>query len=367
MNSKIRLFQWGAIEYPLNFGDLISKIIIENIVDCETVVVDRKNAELLAVGSILNDFDKKFPNAKLIWGSGFIDYGPEYITDLNIAAVRGKLSAKRLKFNGPMGDPGLLVSKYFEKEKKVLGRIGIVPHFLDKNSDRLSKYKNNEKYFVIDVERNPVDVIKDITTCEIVYSSSMHGLIVSDSFDIPNYYIEFSERTHGTDFKFQDYYSVLDRNFEDAKITGFFDEEYANSYNRITEWVGEANNIEEIQARLIHALRSTFSIVCEEDGQEILTDLEGLYGNEYDGRDVKVFSQYRPFRSCKEYGEFKKYIGTKGYIEVYQNPIYTLFRTKSLSNPLISKKLMVEEFAEDYGGRVQRKLARLIAKIAYVK
>lgn len=368
MHSKIKLFQWGALEYPLNFGDLISKRIIENITNNdEIVVVDKKHAELLAVGSILNDLEHKFPKAKLIWGSGFIEQCPQYEEiKLKVAAVRGKLTAEILGFNGPMGDPGLLVSKYFTKGEKVKGRIGIVPHFLDKKNVALDKYRNNENYFVIDVERQPEEVIKDITSCEIIYSSSMHGLIVSDSFNIPNFYIEFSKKTHGTDFKFQDYYSVLQRDFSDAVVSSFFDENYETLYGRANNWVG-IQNITDIQDDLIKALIDNVALVETDSEEEILTDVDRLYDGEFDGRDVKIFTQYRPFKTYGEYTSFKKYMENNNYHEVYQNSIYTLYRVKSPFNILIAGKLFSQDILEDYGGRVQRKLVRLIAKSAYAK
>ena len=50
------------------------------------------------------------------------------------------------------------------------------------------------------------NVIDAIVSCKSVVSSSLHGLICSDAYNIPNLWIDEFELKEG-DFKFKDYFS----------------------------------------------------------------------------------------------------------------------------------------------------------------
>lgn len=52
-----------------------------------------------------------------------------------------------------------------------------------------------------------MSVYEQIGSCEYVLSSSLHGLIISDSFGIPNLHIKVTNNMRGDGFKFEDYYS----------------------------------------------------------------------------------------------------------------------------------------------------------------
>ncbi|MDD6490509.1 MAG: polysaccharide pyruvyl transferase family protein, partial [Clostridia bacterium] len=56
--------------------------------------------------------------------------------------------------------------------------------------------------------KDPMYVIEEIASCEFIYSSSLHGLILADGFRIPNMRVYFSSAPRGGTFKFDDYYSA---------------------------------------------------------------------------------------------------------------------------------------------------------------
>ena len=51
------------------------------------------------------------------------------------------------------------------------------------------------------------EFIDKIYSCKIVFSSSLHGIIVADAYHVPNVWVSFREDEHPDgNFKFHDYY-----------------------------------------------------------------------------------------------------------------------------------------------------------------
>ena len=111
------------------------------------------------------------------------------------------------------GDPGLLADSllpnYSEIQKKY--SLGIVCHYKDATPEIMSLIS---KKFVdvkfIDIFSEPFEFMKKINSCELVLSSSLHGLVTADAFGIPNAWLKLSDTLKGGNFKFEDYYSTFD-------------------------------------------------------------------------------------------------------------------------------------------------------------
>lgn len=52
---------------------------------------------------------------------------------------------------------------------------------------------------------------KEIVLCNLIISSSLHGLIVSDVYNIPNVWVEFAGAIGGDHFKYLDYFQFVGR------------------------------------------------------------------------------------------------------------------------------------------------------------
>lgn len=235
MQNNLKM-KFGLI--PNNMGDMLNTMIpkdlfgvniehVNNIYQCNTT----------GIGSYLGDFFKSKDDIKLkekikgivyapskpefvkIWSTGFMDYskGKEVsvrkLSEVKIASVRGNLSKERLenivghKLDITTGDAGLLANKLISNVEKKY-EIGIIPHFREKNEpifEEASNFYKNSKF--IDLGENPYEVIRNIGECEYIISSSLHGLIVADSFNIPNIRITKTNNMFGDGFKFDDYYS----------------------------------------------------------------------------------------------------------------------------------------------------------------
>ena len=94
--------------------------------------------------------------------------------------------------------------------------------------------KNYEKYLnkvveiskkdgikIIDIEDDIYSVIESILECEMIFSSSLHGLIISDVLNVPNSWIRFRDEFPGENFKFNDYYSSVKAK-EETSLTPVF-------------------------------------------------------------------------------------------------------------------------------------------------
>lgn len=61
---------------------------------------------------------------------------------------------------------------------------------------------------IIDTEQEPEEFLKKVQECEFILTSSLHGLIIADSFGIPNIRLKITDKIIGGDYKFNDYYTA---------------------------------------------------------------------------------------------------------------------------------------------------------------
>jgi pyruvyltransferase len=203
----INLWQWHDNTGLYNFGDQLTKYVLEYILEKTIRTTDLNNANFVGAGSILEIVLKQANRNDLtVWGSGFISAGNNVKSNLKFLAVRGVLSQRRLNINVPIGDPGLLM-RYIIPAQKKKWWLGIVPHYVDRHNEVVQQAPNGVR--IINVWQNPIKVSSEIAACEIILSSSLHGLIVADSMNIPNARITLSNKLTGGDYKFLDYYSAL--------------------------------------------------------------------------------------------------------------------------------------------------------------
>ena len=88
--------------------------------------------------------------------------------------------------------------------------------------------------------------MKGICSCEKILSSSLHGLIVSDAYQIPNCWIELTGKISGGHFKYYDYASSVNRKFVAPLIIRSLDD-----LENCKTTVASQERIESIQAVLI--------------------------------------------------------------------------------------------------------------------
>lgn len=207
-NGKIEHNNWGD-DINIYFIKYISKLNpIPTNYSLLYKILPIKN--YLCIGSVIGWYDNKHME---IWGSGVISPDIKMKNVLKIHSVRGPLTRNVLlkqNITCPKiyGDPALLMSKFYTPISKKRYKLGIIPHFIDFDLDCISSLKDNQDILIIKMQdySDWREIPEQICSCEKIISSSLHGLIISDSYQIPNKWVKFSDNIRGGSFKYQDYY-----------------------------------------------------------------------------------------------------------------------------------------------------------------
>lgn len=129
--------------------------------------------------------------------------------------MRGKLTQKELvdkvgwSVPDVYGDPALLVPDCIPPAKSITSRIAVVPHYVHRPGVVPSAPKDIK---VVDVRRDIAHVADAVSSSQVVISTSLHGLITAQAYGVPWVWLRVSNRPlTGADFKFEDFFSCLDR------------------------------------------------------------------------------------------------------------------------------------------------------------
>lgn len=206
INKKtINAYWWRPSKGPHNFGDELGAIILREL-GFKVKRVGFARADVLLTGTMLDTAENKNPNITVL-GSGS-GHTHEAEHNFKVLAVRGKLTADCLKVDVPLGDLGLLASRIWIKEPFKYD-IGVVRHYVDDNEYPFAD-------IVIDATEPAAEVVKKISSCRVIMSSSLHGIIVADSYGIPNMRIARDDVITG-DWKWLDHKSALVRPLGDLQ------------------------------------------------------------------------------------------------------------------------------------------------------
>lgn len=229
--NPIVVSAWVIVRYGRvvhrNWGDDINVYLLERMTGRRVVVKNQsafhnrfyQGPVYCCIGSIIGWYETP---QTIVWGSGMIAENVTVdISPKRVCAVRGELTRKRLieqgiKCPAKYGDPALLISKYYKATPlKRRFKLGIIPHYIDMDNPILAQFLNAHKEDVLLIDlahyEKWTDIPDQIVSCDHILSSSLHGLIVSDSYNIPNTWIGFSDKLAGGNYKFYDYFSSVQR------------------------------------------------------------------------------------------------------------------------------------------------------------
>ena len=228
-----------------NFGDAFSPMAVEHCFGCEVVPGGKRDADLVAEGSVLDfallrDLSRnplaatgtairaaigRCRRRLLVWGSGMLfplDRGKREIAIRRPAflALRGELTRREMigcglldaKREVALGDPGVFMPDVLQVASANARGRGFVMHACSWDSGEAARFgAEHPEIRMIDPRRPVREVVRAIAECAEIVSTSLHGLVVADALGIPNRWIAletpFADARRNR-FKFDDYYSA---------------------------------------------------------------------------------------------------------------------------------------------------------------
>ena len=204
-----------------NFGDYLGYYIPHKLSNKKITFtpINSPHMKYVTVGSVLNHMIGINRNCT-IWGAGIMTQHDTIPKGVKLLAVRGPFTQKRLKKLGitppdVIGDPALILKKIYNPNIEKKYKLGIIPHYVDYEYVK-NKLKDNKEIKVIDLITNDIEkTIDEIISCENTISSSLHGVIVSHTYNIPSIWVKFSNKlfgnseSMGNNIKFRDYFTSV--------------------------------------------------------------------------------------------------------------------------------------------------------------
>lgn len=214
-----------------NFGDALGYLLAKELkINGGRVIPQRhsfdfayhKGLNLQFVGSTLADTDSK----SIIIGAGAVSADTKIREKpMRVYSVRGPLTRQLLIEQGiecpeVYGDPAVLLPLLYKPQVRKKYKIGLIPHYVDQTKPQVKELLESDDVHFIDILLSPSKTkpsimrewkqwIDELCSCEVVVSSSLHGLIIADAYNIPTVWVKFGDDINGNDFKYYDYYASL--------------------------------------------------------------------------------------------------------------------------------------------------------------
>lgn len=192
-----------------NAGDLLGPCLVDRIVHGQGLSIrDIRRPRLFSIGSVMH-FAR---DGDTVWGSGINGKQPLSelrFSRLDVRAVRGPLTAALLRERGlhvpeVYGDPGILTARFWPRAASGRGGPVYVPHM----REQVGREVRRQAHVVSPLQ--PLErFIDGISRASIVYSTSLHGIIIAESYGIPAVLIR--NQSGETRFKYDDYYQGTGR------------------------------------------------------------------------------------------------------------------------------------------------------------
>lgn len=208
MRKKDRLnVFWFRRPRPGNFGDILTPLILSHY-GYQVNYAVQEEADYMMVGSIA----KLAHQRVTVLGSGAMTSGAKLEPTANWRWVRGPITRSLVIKNGGecpeiYGDPALLLPRIVPPTDNKKYAIGIIPHYVDYQE---VKTCYPDATIINLLNSDPVEVIKEITACDQIISSSLHGIIAAHAYGIPAAWVKFSDKLAGDDTKFYDHYESVE-------------------------------------------------------------------------------------------------------------------------------------------------------------
>lgn len=244
INSYAWMNYDGTIDHS-NWGDDINWYFLKEVINGHPIpyvhsFITRyfNRANYIVIGSTIDLIADK---NSIIWGAGIINSQTQSLPKFReIRAVRGPLTRNKLLSMGYecpeiYGDPALLIPMWYNPQIEKKYRLGLIPHFHDLEMVR-EQYGNVADVKLIDIRnyRHWHDFIDEILSCESIASSSLHGLIMSHAYNVPNVWVEFNGAEVRDSFKYNDFFASIGKYEIPIHLNSIKEKE--KIYNGLQKW-----------------------------------------------------------------------------------------------------------------------------------
>lgn len=200
---KMNNIFWACKEI-WNFGDYIGPTIYKYITGRDAEWGELSKPHYMVAGSILREANSN----SIVMGAGYNGASQRFQEKpKEVGFVRGYNTRDQLLGQGigseVFGDPGLCLPRLYKKQAVIFYSFGVLPHYIDYNSVEV-----DDNILKINPTQHVLNVVDNITSCNFIISSSLHGLIVAHAYGVPAVWVEFSDRVVGNGYKFRDYYTL---------------------------------------------------------------------------------------------------------------------------------------------------------------
>lgn len=261
----------GANNSFVNLGDALSPVMVSALSGLPIVHqnFDTNSERLACVGTIGHALKNGTVH---LWGTGMDSikvnkrkvttfvYRRPSDTEIRVHALRGKLTAAALEGQGVKtthiyGDPVWFLPSIMKPATEKRYELGIIVHLseLKALTDESTVHDEFLRYHIPESLRDRVRIIttmvkptieameqkiKEITSCKRIATTSLHGLVIAETYDIPCVFFQFHGATGPTFIPLMDESYRLDRRIRDF-YSGVNVEElfvYAQPRSEETNW-----------------------------------------------------------------------------------------------------------------------------------
>lgn len=199
-----------------NFGDVLAPVLLAHVSGLSPQLAhSRRSGKVVGLGSVL----WAARPGDTVWGTGAQVDRPVDLAGTTILAVRGPRTARLIRGDVPAvyGDPAIMLPHLHQPRPLPRSEVGLIPHVVDRSVMTTS----DPSVRTIDLATSDWRAVIDlICSCDVVLSSSLHGVIAAEAYGVPAVWIKASENVVGDGFKFFDYYESTGRLVEGPRQWG---------------------------------------------------------------------------------------------------------------------------------------------------
>lgn len=209
--------------YNPNFGDALNRELFRRLGGLDIEYASAEEAAVSGIGSILDKFLAEVPSSAgevaplKVFSSGF-DAAPAdgrlLKRNLTCYAVRGRKTAAAIHAlkpgirTGVLGDGGLLLKFMVGGRVDPKHKVGIVPHYVERDDPAFVRLTEGiDGAVILDPREGVESFLRHLRECRTVASTALHPLIACDALGIPNQWLRLPGSVISR-FKFEDYYSI---------------------------------------------------------------------------------------------------------------------------------------------------------------